>query len=183
MIGLRFRTKGVPELVKALQAIDKKVAKKALKQAVKEAAKPILKDARSNVAVDTRTLKKALGIKVKVYKGGSGIVGLVGVRKDKKGKPIKHKKKVGTNRKGEDVFRDPVYYAHLVEFGTRRHTIAKNDRLARKDRKQKQVQTGRLHPGAKPQPFLRPALDGNRRQVKDTMIRVLKAALDEARKK
>lgn len=183
MIALKFKTTGVPELLKALQEIDKKVAKRALTKAVREAAKPILKAAKANVAVDTKTLKKSLGVKVKVYKGGSGVVGLVGIRKDKKGKPIKHKRKVGTTKAGKDIYQDPTKYGHLVEFGTRRHTVAKGDRLARKDRKQSEMQTGKMHPGAKAKPFLRPALDNNQGQVKATMIRVLQHALTEARKK
>jgi HK97 gp10 family phage protein len=183
MIGLRFKTKGVPELIKALREADKKIAKRAMNKSVREATKPILKDAKAGVAVDTKTLKKALGTKVKVYKGGAGAVGLVGIRKDKKGKPVKHKRKVGTNSKGEDVYRDPVKYAHMVEFGTKPHTVAKGDMLARKGRKHRERQIGKKHPGAKPQPFLRPALDKNKGQVKATMVRVLKTALDEVRKK
>jgi len=182
MIRFRSTTK-VADLVKALADIDKKVARKALRQAVNQATAPILKDAKAKVPTDTKSLKKALGKKVKSYRSGIVIVGVVGVRKDKKGKPEKHKRKVGEKKSGEAKYRNPVHYAHLVEFGTRKHAIGKGDRLKRKDRKQKRIQTGRKHPGAKKQPFMRPALDKNRRQIPATMIRVLSAALATAKKR
>jgi HK97 gp10 family phage protein len=189
VIGIRAWLSGVPKLVRKLAELDKKVCKKALRDGVNEATKPILKDARARVPVDTKLLKKALGRKVVSYRVGLSVVGIVGVRKHMEGKKGQRKRgskwrvKVGTDSAGKPVYMDPIKYAHLVEFGTRPHAIAKGDRLARKGRKGKKVQLGGRHPGTKPHPFLRPAMDGGRRAAVATVKRFLQAAIEAAAEK
>lgn len=178
--------KGVAGTLANLAEIDKKAARKALKIAVDEAVKPILKDARANVPTDTKTLKKALGKKVKSYRNSLVVVGVVGPRKDKKGaKATKRKKLVRTTSSGRQIWRDPVKYAHLIEFGTRPHSLGKGDKIARKDGRRSKVQQSRgarRHPGTRANPFLRPALDKNRRNSREIMKRVLREHLKQARK-
>jgi HK97 gp10 family phage protein len=184
---------GVAGVLQALADIDKKVARKALKEAVKEAVKPVLKAARAKVPVDTRTLKKALGTKIKPYKNSLTVVGIVGPRKDKGGKDksgkarvSKRKKLVRTSASGRQYFRDPVKYAHLLEFGTRPHSLGKGDRLKRKGKKRKgkatQTRGAPRHPGTQAQPFMRPALDQNKATCRRIIRSVLVAHLRKARR-
>lgn len=189
MIGLRLFAKGVPQLARALQDIDKKIARKALRQAVNESLKPVLADAKKAVATDTKLLKKSLGKKTKSFRSGQVMVGVVGVRKQMKGKKgskertAKFRVQVGVNSKGEAIWMDPIKYAHMVEFGTKPHTIGRGDKLKRKGRKHKQVQAGFKHPGSKKKPFLRPSLSKNKSGTKSTMRRVLGDALTKAKRR
>jgi HK97 gp10 family phage protein len=72
--------------------------------------------------------------------------------------------KVGTRRRGSRVIANLKatgphrFIAHLVEFGTRAHNIAARGKgwLSFMNVFAKSVE----HPGARPRPFLRPALDG-----------------------
>jgi HK97 gp10 family phage protein len=176
----------VADLVKTLMELDKKVARKALRKGLQEGAKLVLKDARSFVPTETKSLKKALGTKLKSFKSGAVIVALVGPRKDAKGKPAKYRRRVLVKTKGggqREMWRNPVKYAHLVEFGTRPHALVKGARLIRKNGKGGTHQRGVLHPGAKPSPFLRPALDKNKSWAKQAIINMLKIALDSVKKK
>lgn len=188
LLGMRLRMKGVPELIRTLREIDKKVAKKALRDGVQESTKPILKDAKAKVRVDTKLLKKSLGRKVKSYKGGEVIAGIVGVRKGTKGKKgnrtrtDKFRVQVGTDAKGKAIYMDPIKYAHLVEFGTRPHSVGSGDMLKRKGRKAGQVQRGGKHPGSKPYPFMRPALQKNKGGSKVAIRRAITDAIKAQRK-
>lgn len=187
-IGINFKTAGVPELFAALREADKKIARKAIRRGIKAAIKPIVKDAKSEVPEETGTLKKSLGDKIASYKSGSVVVGIGGPRYDKKPKPGKPQKKKRFARKvmvgGKEKERVPTFYAHLVEKGTRPHALGKGSRIARMDKRKVAVnQHGRLHPGGKPHPFLKPALAKNKSQVKATITMFLKAAIEALNKK
>ncbi|WP_020475256.1 HK97-gp10 family putative phage morphogenesis protein [Zavarzinella formosa] len=179
-IGIRFKALGVPEIYRKLYELDRKLARKAMRKAITEVDKLILRDARSKVREQTKTLKKSLGSKVKSYKGGLVIVGMTGPRKDARGKPAKFRRqvKVKTGRGTRMEWRNPVFYAHLVEQGTRPHTLGGGSELTRlKAKKRKRVQHGTMHPGTKPQPFLRPALERNRSAIPEIIARYLNEAI------
>lgn len=167
-IKVQFKTTGVPELFAQLQAIDKKLARKAMKAGIKEINKVVLNKIKAGVPVETKTLKKAQGSKIVSFQSGLIQVGITGARFDAKPKPGKQAKPKKFSRKvkvkglyGErEIQRTPTYYAHLVEFGTRPHALGKGSRIARKDRRKVKIaQHGMRHPGAKDQPFMRPAHD------------------------
>jgi HK97 gp10 family phage protein len=115
-------------------------------------------------------LKKSLGVKVATY--SKAVVGIIGPRKGFKAQTGTIKS--GPN-KGKPIFEDPSNIAHLVEFGTRPHSLQKGDRLARtvagKEKKGggKQTAGAQMHPGARPRPFMRPAWDETRSQVRSAM--------------
>lgn len=88
----------------------------------------------------------------KLYGGYAGALRdsvRVSTKIDKGGKILSSVKVGGKSRKGADVF-----YAHMVEFGARPHSIKKGASL-----KSGKLQTGKLHPGTRPHPFVRPAFD------------------------
>lgn len=62
---------------------------------------------------------------------------------------------------GGTVTAVPAYYAHLVEKGTRGHSIRAGSKLARRTQSAKGQAVVR-HPGAKPNPFLKPAYESTR---------------------
>lgn len=191
-VVIKYTTSGVPELYEQLRKADVKIARQAMRKAIAKSLKPILADAKANVAEDTGTLKEALGQKIKAYKGGLSVTGIAGPRYDKVSKrskkPPKPKKFARVvQRGGKSVELIPAKYAHLVEKGTRPHALGKGSQIpstneARRARQKNLSQTGRIHPGAKAQPFMGPALQKNKTLLNAEMTHFLKAAIEALRK-
>lgn len=125
--GIDFNMQGIEEMIKSLEQLATRPAMRAPNAAVRAGASVIIKEMRSRAPKETGSLKKALGQKVKVYKRSGVVTSIVGARSKK------YQTKLGG--------RNPAYYAHLVEMGTIAHRLGKRGR----------------HPGAKKQPFMRPA--------------------------
>ncbi len=159
---------GFEECLAALEIVGIK-ARQALRPALSELGSVGVKAARAAVPRDTGSLKKSLGKRVRVYNGGATVVLVVGPRKDAKpkdGQPAK-KGKFSTLilKRGGKTFRrvTPANYAHLVEYGTRPHSLAAGDRMARPAKgkraatQARQSAGGPAHPGTSPRPFIAPA--------------------------
>lgn len=86
-----------------------------------------------------------------------------GVFKDGSGRPVQHRAVVTISKAKGKRGVSPRSYAHLVEFGTRPHSLGKGSMLDpfRRSAKVKN-QHGATHPGTAPQPFMRPAFDGKK---------------------
>ncbi len=63
----------------------------------------------------------------------------------------------------------PRNYAHLVEYGTRAHFLGSSSSTGHK-----------MHPGARPKPFLRPAWDAKREAAVNRAAEVTKAIMEKA---
>lgn len=169
-VKMRIESQAVANLVKRLAALDRKVARKALKAGVNEVTKNVLWDAKSLVPKRTGLLRKSLGRKVKSYRGGAIIVGIIGPRR-------------GFRTVYNGVPINPVKYAHLVEYGRREVRVKKKKVLAGSGVPlTKQVQQGPFRSvifGVKvrsvpPRPFLRPAWEQNRTRAVDVIVRHLR---------
>lgn len=131
--------------LRAMKELPERVYAKVVGQAANYAMTPVLKDARRRCPRRDGLLAKSLGKKLKKYKRSGSAVVLVGPRK---------------GFKDIQTGADPVNYAHLVEFGTGPHRIPDPGTGLKIG---PIVIRGTVdHPGARPQPFLRPALDGNK---------------------
>ena len=98
--------KGDRELKRNLKRLADKVQKKLLRQAVQAGSKPVVKAARNAAPVESGTLKKSIGVRMKVYKRQATVVAIVGPR-------------TGFGfTDDEGTRRDPARYGHLVEGGT-----------------------------------------------------------------
>jgi HK97 gp10 family phage protein len=69
-------------------------------------------------------------------------------------------------------------HAHLVEFGTAPHRVGKGS----DSRKLFGKKRGRLHPGAKPQPFMRPAFDNKAAEAVAKVGEVLRRKIQSVAK-
>lgn len=127
MSGL-VHVRGLAELQKVLDSVSPKLERNVMRGGLRAGANVILTGARSNIRSRSGKLAASLG--------------------------------VGTKARGGRVsasVRTRLFYAPFVEFGTRPHSIAANNR--------KGLAVGGLffhsvdHPGARPHPFLRPAMD------------------------
>ena len=133
-------------LIRKLQDLPVKLQDRVLKSAAHNAMKPVLSAARSKVPVLYGLLKKALGIKSKLYRRNHTAIALAGARKG-----FGTEKTVEIAGKSMTTRRDPRHYSHLAERGTKAH---------------EQPALKIQHPGAAPRPFLEPGFE----QAKPAMI-------------
>ncbi len=157
---------GLPAVLKRLKGIEEKVKKKATKAAVHQGGKVVLAEAKSRVRRVSGLLYKAMGQKVKTFRGNGVSVSIIGPRagfkviRDKQtGKIVgrvqtKFSRLVGT-KNGKPVYENPTQYSHLVEKGTRRSRAF---------------------------PFLAVALESKKDAATQAMANVLSNAIEDAAK-
>ena len=123
---------GLAELQKLLDELPAKIEKNIVRGALRAAAKVVSEEAKSLCPVGSGALRDSIHISVR-YRNG----------------------KVQANISAGNK---TAFYAHMVEFGTARHLI--------KPKNRKSLFLAGVfkelvdHPGAKKQPFMRPAIDG-----------------------
>jgi cellobiose-specific phosphotransferase system component IIB len=101
---------------------------------------------------DTKLLAASIGSVVKVYRQQTAFLAI--------GPRTKFKSKKREKLLGKKANRDPVKYAHLIEFGVQPHTIEGNPFLYIPDYAGGIMRVRSVdHPGFKARPFLRPAFD------------------------
>lgn len=180
---------GFSQLSEKLQRLADQVSKKAQRRALAAGAVVVREDARRRVSVRYGALKKSIvsgtrrSQKSKEYYGYVTIAAKA-FRVNAKGKAKAVSSKVQTLRKKKYV-RGEVYprnYAHLVEFGTSPHSIKSgttNKGVAGYLNRWGAELDGRLHPGAKPKPFMRPAVDTNGEAISAAIEKVLREAIEK----
>jgi len=143
----KLEFKGIRELARNLESLPDKLQKSAEKAVLRAGAVPIRRVAKAKAPVGTGPakglLKKSIGLSVKKVKGITSA--RVGPRSNPVSLGIKIARKTkGKRRKGEpyEAFKNPVYYSHLVEYGTA-HSAAK--------------------------PFIRPAVDQTQDEILSAM--------------
>lgn len=151
-----FRIEGAKELDDLLKQLPGRTAGRIGSNALRAGARVIRDEAKRVVPVDTGDLRDS----IKVITG----------RADRRTQRIVHVGSFGPDSR----------LAHLVEFGTAVHRItAKAGKvLAYISGFQRVFARSVLHPGAKPQPFLRPAGDAKAREALDTMGDVLGVGIE-----
>ena len=132
---------GLAELQKMLDSIPAKLEANIMRGALRAGAKVIEAEAKANVPIASGVLRDS--IRVSARRKGSTVTASI---------------KAGGKTKSGDAF-----YARFVEFGTAAHVIKGKvgGWLSFGGLFTKSVQ----HPGAKPQPFMRPALDAKAEQA------------------
>lgn len=145
---LTYQVLGVQDCLHKLQAVDRCVGKRIIRKGVRRSVQVAAKRGKSDVPIgETKLLKKSLGWKMLRQRSGVfKAAGMVGAR-------TKVFKRVINGRTV-----DPGKYAHLVDQGTKPHTIAPKNkaRLAfiSKETGQLVVVRGVQHPGTRPTRFL-----------------------------
>jgi HK97 gp10 family phage protein len=149
MSMLRFDMSGDPAVAAMFRDLSGAETKKAVRGAGRKAWRRVLTTAKSNAPTETGSLKRALGVKQKTIR--SAIITKVGAVRGAKARSQRNAARLA--RRGQGALsrraarRNPANYIHLVERGTRAHTIRRRG-------------GGRVqHPGAKPSHFLRRAFD------------------------
>ena len=159
---LRAKPRGFDAAAAAVTTLATKTVRKGLRKGVTAASKVLLAAARAGVPEDTKSLKKALGRVVRGYQGGANVAALVGARRDAPGKPAKFRRVVVRAGSKRQTVANPANYVLLVEKGTKPHALGKGSRRVARRPGGKTIQTGRVHPGAAANPFLKRAMDASR---------------------
>jgi HK97 gp10 family phage protein len=132
MAAITFELQGLQPLLKRMEELDRKVAKKAVRDAVRAGAKVLLDEAKAHVPIyrprsgedpiQPKVLKKSLGVKVKTYRKGT-IVAVMGPRTGFKTSLLnnqrvrqatKFSRAIGQSRSGKTRYQNPTQYAHLA---------------------------------------------------------------------
>lgn len=124
---------GYQQVAANLRAMGNAVTPAVRKRARQKALKPIQKTAIDRLGQSNNVETRALITSVIVTEGDRKNESIVGIKRGRRGR----------------MNRNPVRYAHLVEYGTAPHW--QPNRFG-----------GIMHPGARPFPFMRPALEVNR---------------------
>jgi len=166
------RIEGMADLHKLLQTLPAKVEGNVMRGALRAGQKVFQEAAQAAVPVDQGALRDSIKIKFKARSQKHGVV-----------------------RMHLTAGNKVAWYAHLVEFGTASFYTGKGSKSKRKPYKIKPTRrTGALyfggkvleevtHPGIKPQPFMRPALDGYQQQALDATVAYIRTRLPKELKK
>lgn len=135
--AIKVQIEGMEALQNKLRALAPASQRRVLRPALQKEGTRILQRARQNVPVQTKMLRRSLGQKTRTYPNG-GVIVVVGPRRGFRqviaGKP-----------------RNPTKYAHLVEFGTRPHSIATRVGGRKVYGRKRRNYTTVMHPGSKGQ--------------------------------
>ncbi|MET4163724.1 HK97 gp10 family phage protein [Marinobacterium sp. MBR-111] len=159
-----YEVQGLRELEQALKDLGDQVGVKVLRSALRDAGKPTLERAKALAPVSDSAhkgykgkvqqpgeLKKALKIRTRLSRRNHSVFAFIGVRSKE------------------------AYYAQFVEFGTAPHYVTRGAKRSRgtKSGAKHRSKPRRMHPGAKPHPFLRPAWD----QTKHSALDIFKSRI------
>lgn len=150
---IEFEIKGAETIREALSRLPWKLETRILRGAVRAATKPVLEEAKANAPVRKGALRDSLRISTKSKRG-----------------EVRARVVAGDNKKGG------VYYATMVEGGTKPHTI--------KARKKSLTVGGGFarsvdHPGAKARPFMGPAIREKAQEALDAAADYIRKRLDK----
>ena len=165
-----FKVEGMREVLAALEELPKRVRKNVVRRSLYAGATIVRDEARRRVPVRTGALKKTIIARTNKPKKSYPdlFFGEVAIQSQafnfgKKGRARKVKKDPMRTRK---YYRGEIYprnYAHLVEFGTAPHATGRGG------------MGGRMHPGARPKPFMRPAYESKKHEAVEV---IRKSALE-----
>lgn len=138
--------KGLKELGEFLKTLEPKLRNNVMRAALRQGANVIKEAVLQNVPVAPPNTENA-----RLYGAHAGSLRdsvRVGSRVRRDGKVVSYVRAGG---------KKDVYYAHMVEFGTRPHKIGKVGRMLWINGRW--VYAPVNHPGSRPRPFMRPAAD------------------------
>lgn len=176
--------KGLSDLHNVLKNFPVKLEEKIMRGGMRAGGKVFLEAARDNVPERTRQLRNSIRMSGGKDASGTMYSVITAGSRDKvynsKGRPIKNEPIFEINPNGVKNYKT-AFYAHMVEFGTRRHFI--------KPSKKKSLFFAGLakevidHPGARQKPFMRPAYDKNWNKAIEVMAEYVRKRIDKEGKK
>lgn len=139
------------ELQLKFTRLNKRIQNKSLRRAAGKAGRPVVQAMKSISRPISKTVSKAIGIKVKVYRKDFNSIAIIGVRDiDSVRKQVK---RVGLGGYEHTITHDPRKTLHLIEGGTQPHAI----KIYGKGSAQ--------HPGTKPRPIVQRAYNEKKNEA------------------
>jgi HK97 gp10 family phage protein len=180
------RIRGASDLKAFMESLPAKVEANVMRSAMRAGANVVAQEARARVPVNTGRLRES--IRVTTGRKGGKVYATV-----KAGGQDTRKRVVTTGGGKLKVRYDNAYYAQWVEYGTAAHKIGVKYAKALALRPNKRASLGfakRLmrsgilvegvnHPGARPRPFLRPAIDTKYAQAVQTTAEAIRKRLQD----
>lgn len=148
---VEFKVPGLAKEVARLRNLKAALRRRVIRSAVRKSVSVVNKLAKAGVKVRYGLLRRALGVRVKVYPSGV-VIGVVNARPG-------HRQQIGKRT------HDPRFYAHLVERGAKPHGY--------------KTRRG-THRGAKAQPFLAPAIAAGTPRIQQIFTDEINAALSKS---
>lgn len=164
--------KGGAEIAKALEEFAAQVERNMLRGGLRAGAQVIQEEAKARVPQDTGALKNSIGIRT--GRKGAKVYAYVVAGSSTTKKTVK---KSSTRPSGIKVEYSNPWYAHLVEYGVKRHVIIAGGGT----KAGKALAAGARilgekvdHPGFAAKPFMRPALDAKAQSAIDSIAAYLR---------
>lgn len=113
---------GKAKFERSLHNLDTTMIRKTLGVATRKACAPILKAMRNEVKPISKTMARALGSKIKVYKRSKIVIGLIGIRNTKAvAAEYSDPRQQSRGKFDHKGMHDPRFTFHLVDLGTKAH--------------------------------------------------------------
>lgn len=155
------------DLIRALDLLDKQ-APAAARRAIGGAMAIAKKAAVALAPVDSGLLKRSIKARAYVKRDKTAVIGEIIVRHNK----------TTVVRPGfkKPTVADPFYYAHLVELGTKPHSVPRRFTRGRVRSNKPATQP---HPGTRARPFIKPAVENNAAAMQAEFERRMEAELQK----
>lgn len=160
---IAVKLNGLQDVMQRLNAVNGELRSTILRKATTAGAQVLTKEAKGRAPRETGLLRKSLGYKVRVYRGGELVLAMVGPRSGFKRSVVTLGSRgaiSGTKAASKLLAaggfagtRNPVRYAHMSEFGTSRSAA---------------------------KPFLRPALNAAHDRIVEIMRQTIEAGISSA---
>jgi HK97 gp10 family phage protein len=176
---------GLDETKKDLMKLRRNIRRNVLRRAVRAGAVVIQKEARRRVPVRTGALKKAIAVRSDNTPYGVRGMVYISSRVKMRASAAVQGKFVSAKQRGFAGTIYPKAYAHLVEYGAQPHYLGRgSQRSVKVKRGDKWVrqggssnESGRKHPGARAQPFIRPAYDTKKEAAVEAVTTTLRVEI------
>lgn len=142
---------GGVELQLKFSRLNKRIQNRSLRRAVAKAGRPVVRSMKSISRPMSKTISKAIGIKVKVYRKDFNSIAIIGVRDIDSVRRMADR--IGLGEYEHSIIHDPRKTLHLVEGGTEPHVISIYGK------------SSALHPGTKPRPIVQRAYNETKNEA------------------
>jgi HK97 gp10 family phage protein len=160
------RVKILDDPDRRLSGLKRGMRNRILRKAVRAGSRIVSQGVKGRVARKSGATKASISVRIATSRKTGAVYAVIGPRR-----------RFVFKRKGRKISEGaPTKIAHLIEKGTRPHSIRKGARLGRKGRSAG-GQVGRPHPGARAKPFLRPSWESHREAAVAAMRSVIAAEL------
>lgn len=150
-----------PKILDLKRGVKNQILRKAVRAGANVPIPPLKADAPKR----SGALARSFSIKIGTTKKGV-VYGVIGPRRGVLGQRSHGARSTAIR---------PSAYAHLIEFGTKPHSLTKGDKLARRGKAANQTAGGRQHPGTKPNPFMQRAYRDTAEYARAKMAEIIRA--------